>query len=89
MPKNFSGQSKTDSTDTKLFLAEQDGMVDPDPEAAEIKRQKYLLYNRDKYYRNREKILEKRKANYIPAWRKAGRPRYPREYKNVEYKMNY
>jgi hypothetical protein len=58
-------------------------MADPERVALEAlaaeKRKAYLLNARLKYDRNREKVLAKRKAKYVPTERNVGRPRLPRE----------
>ncbi len=74
-----------DSSDMQKFIAEQEAVADPERAAAEAlaaeKLQEYLLYNRKKYDRIRERVLAKRKAKYVPTWRPVGRPKLPREYK--------
>jgi len=72
-----------DSSDMQQVIAEQDATVDPDRTAADAlvaeKHQNYLLYNRLKYDRIRERVLEKTKLKYVPTGRPIGRPRLPRE----------
>jgi hypothetical protein len=67
------------------FVAEQEAVAEPERAAAEAlaaeKHAKYLLYNRKKYDRIRERVLAKRKAKYVPTGRPVGRPNLPREYK--------
>ncbi len=72
-----------DPLDMQQFIAEQDAVADPERAALEAlaakKHQAYLLFHRKKYDRIRERVLEKRKAKYVPTWRPVGRPRLPRE----------
>ena len=72
-----------DPSDMQQFIAEQDSVADPERDALEAlaaeKHKTYLLKARLKYDRNREKVLEKRKAKYVPTGRSVGRPRLPRE----------
>ena len=72
-----------DPSNMQQFSAEQEAVADPDRAAlnalAAEKHQAYLLFHRKKYDRIRERILEKRKAKYVPTGRPVGRPRLPRE----------
>ena len=65
------------------FIAEQEAVTDPERAALEAlaaeKHQIYLLCHRNKYDRIRERVLEKRKAKYVPTGRLVGRPRLPKE----------
>ena len=65
------------------FIAEQEAVADPERAALEAlaaeEHQAYLLFHRKKYDRIRERVLEKRKAKYVPTGRPVGRPRLPRE----------
>jgi hypothetical protein len=72
-----------DSSDMLQFITEQDAMADPDHTATEAlaaeKHMKYPPYHRAKYDRIKERVLAKRKLNYVPTGRPVGRPRLPRE----------
>ncbi len=72
-----------DPSDMQQFIAEQHALADPERDALEAlaaeKHKKYLLYHRKKYDRIRERVMEKRKAKYVPTRRPVGRPRLPRE----------
>ena len=62
-----------DSLDIEMMPARHPEVTD------EEKRNMYLIYHRKKYDKNRDQVLAKRKAKYIPTGRPVGRPRLPRE----------